>query len=79
MVESVFPKCPNCKEEVLIPLSACIDIGTVKVFAHWICVKCGFYVGTGDTKAYNIPEDIYVEIIPEIPEKFKKAKQQSEK
>ena len=70
-----LPKCPNCKEEVLIPLSSVVDIGTVKVFAHWICLKCGFYVGTHATKGYNIPSDIQVGVFPEIVEEINKARE----
>jgi len=65
MVEFVFPKCPHCREEVLIPLSACYREST-KTFAHWVCLKCGFYFGTAGTGAYNIPKDFTVGVIPEI-------------
>ena len=66
-----FPKCPLCEDQVLVPLSAAVDIGATKTFAHWLCLKCGFYFGTGSTKAYNIPEDISIRIFREIPKRIK--------
>ena len=70
VVEKGFPKCPICGEEVLVPLSSVYATGAPgpaeKTFAYWICLRCGFYFGTGGTAGYNIPKDINVGIIPEI-------------
>jgi len=76
MSGSGLPYCPNCEKSVLIPLSAGGErAGTIfsKMFARWICLNCGFCVGTGDSAGYNIPKDIKVGIFPEIVEKVKKA------
>jgi len=66
MIGNSLPKCPNCKEGVLIPLSAVIGNVASHVYAHWICLNCGFYFGTGGTHGYNVPKDIHIGIIPEI-------------
>ena len=78
MVQTVFPNCPVCKqrarEEVLIPFSSSSVVGQVSnTYAHWICSKCGFYIGIGNTMGLGIPEDIKVGIIPEIPEFIKEV------
>jgi len=78
MSEFGLPKCPNCKEGVLIPLSAGHGDLTSKAFAHWICLKCGFYLGTIGTKGYNI-KDIHVGIIPEFLEMMKAVKNSQKK
>lgn len=76
MAEKVFPKCPICDYESLIPLSAVVgDMGSVKTYAHWICPNCGFYIGTKDTKGYNIPQDIFIYHIPQIREYVEKIKE----
>ena len=80
MVETSFPTCPICEKGVLIPLSAALgDTGEVKTFAHWICLKCGFYFGSGDTKAYNIPKDIYAEMLPEVVEQMRRCSEKYKK
>jgi hypothetical protein len=71
-----FPICPICEKQVLIPLTAIIGIReAAKVYAHWICIKCGFYLGTGDAHGYNVPQDIKVNIFPEIAAKVREIKQ----
>ena len=78
-----FPKCPVCEASTLIPLSAVYGTSTPappeKTFAHWICPRCGFYIGTGGLAGYNVPKDISTAMIPEIAEKFKLCKQAYEK
>jgi len=76
MVESGMPNCPNCGEGFLVPFSVS-QIKMHKTFAHWICFKCGFCVGTGDSRGYNIPKDIDIRIIPQIVEKVRKAKEEN--
>jgi len=66
----------NCGKEVLIPFSG---VGRwranvfSKAFANWICIRCGFYIGTSISGAVNIPKDVEVKIIPEIVQKIKRA------
>lgn len=80
MVETSFPKCPICKKEVLVPLSASlVDMGSVKTFAHWICLRCGFYFGTRATNAYNIPKDLFCGMLPEVVEQMRKCSEEYEK
>jgi hypothetical protein len=74
MTNTDFPKCPICEKQVLVPLSAVVEFGAVKTFAHWICLGCGFYFGTGDTKASNILDDIIIRIYREIPKSVHNAK-----
>lgn len=58
MSESVFPLCPICKKEILVPFSATqYDIGS-KTFGFWFCSWCGFYLTTRDSRAVNPEEDI---------------------
>ena len=70
-----FPRCPNCGREVLIPFSGYggkagkIEYRVSKTFAHWVCIKCGFYIGTGSKAASNLASDLDVKIIKEIREK----------
>ena len=75
MVENSFPKCPICKEEVLLPFSVSKDMST-KVYAHWVCTNCGFCIGTGDTRGYNTPKDILVGIFPEIVKRIEKIREE---
>jgi len=73
---SGFPKCPNCKAEVLIPFSSpghWGGSGYTKTFAHWVCVNCGFDMGTGDRSAVNLEKDLEVGISEKILEKVRKA------
>ena len=57
-----FPKCPVCKKEVLIPLSS-LKSDIPKTFAHWICTRCGFYIGTAGSAGYNVPKDIQIAML----------------
>jgi len=78
MVENSFPKCPICKEEVLLPFSVSQDMST-KVYAHWVCTNCGFCIGTGNTKGYNPNYDITFEFLQELAEEVRSAREHYQK
>lgn len=78
MVENNFPKCPICNREILLPLSVS-QKETAKVYGHWVCTNCGFCIGTLDTSGYNIPNDIHMEIFPEIVKRIEEAKRKYRK
>ena len=73
-----FPKCPNCGKEVLIPFSGygCqLTTHFPKTFAHWVCIKCGFYMGTGSKSAGDLAKDLEVKIKEDIWKKISKVTQ----
>lgn len=74
-----YPKCPVCKKETLLPLSAVYSTPGSKTLAHWVCVGCGFYVSTGRTAGYNIPNDIGMGMSYEIAKNFLICKETYEK
>lgn len=78
MVENSFPKCPICKEEVLLPFSVSQDMST-KVYAHWVCTNCGFCIGTGDTRGCNPDNDIILSFLQELVEEVKSAREHYQK
>jgi hypothetical protein len=70
IIDKKFPSCPICGD-TLAPLSSIYGttarVPVEKTYSHWICLKCGFYFGTGGTAGYNL-KDINVGLLPEIPE-----------
>ncbi len=65
MVGNSFPKCPVCREEVLLPFSVSQE-ETTKDYAHWVCTNCGFCIGTGDTRGVNPKDDIQTEALQNL-------------
>lgn len=75
MERNTHPSCPNC-DGVLFPFSALGSWGghvSAKTFAHWICIKCGFYMGTGSKAGGNLVKDLEVMICEDIRRKVKTA------
>ena len=72
-----FPKCPVCENENLIPLSSGGQAGgriVPKMFGHWICMSCGFCIGTGDTGGYEAT-DINTVNLDHIPVAIEEARE----
>jgi hypothetical protein len=68
-----LPRCPNCGQEVLIPFSGYGGQMTTyfpKTYAHWVCIKCGFYMGTGNKSAKDLAKDLEVKIVEDIKKKI---------
>ncbi|WP_309491988.1 hypothetical protein [Candidatus Hecatella orcuttiae] len=75
MERGSYPPCPNC-DGVLIPFSALGTWGgqvAAKTFAHWVCIKCGFYMGTGSKAGGNLVKDLEIMICEDIKRKIEKV------
>ena len=74
MVENSFPKCPICKEEVLLPFSVS-QLETTKTFAHWVCTNCGFCIGTADSRGCNPDKDVEAGFLSQLIKKMDELKE----
>jgi hypothetical protein len=79
MSEKIFPYCPICNREVLLPFSSDHVSAGGKAFSCWFCSNCGFYLTTVDNKAVNPKKDIKAGFNIELRQKILEMKDQYKK